>query len=209
MPVIDGVSINPVGTANPVIRQDQSGIILNVTPRVSPEGQVIMDVSAEKSQFETGTGVPIYTDVNNGTVIEAPIKDVTVANTSVSMQAGQTIVIGGMITKGTDVTEAKVPVLGDIPIIKYLFRHDLSTVTRKELLIFLTPRIIACDCDSEMHKADEISRTHFPGDDAQQMHGPLMEGGRPLPPSCHEEGQHDEKPTPPQPEKETVKNEKS
>ncbi|MFN8705823.1 MAG: type II secretion system protein GspD, partial [Planctomyces sp.] len=100
VPVVDGVSVTPVGSANPVIRQDQAGIILKVTPRISPDGRVQLDVNAEKSAFNLapGTGVPIFTDATNGNVIEAPIKDITTADTTVSVQSGQTIVLGGMIT---------------------------------------------------------------------------------------------------------------
>lgn len=199
VPVIDGVTVTPVGSASPVVRQDQAGIILKVTPRIGPEG-IVVSVVAEKSQFQTapGTGVPIYTDVTNGNVIEAPIKDITTAQTMVGVDDGQCIALGGMITKSLQVVERKVPLLGDIPLVGRLFRYDQQSKKRKELLIFLTPHIVR-DAELPEHlKETEVARMHFPMEAAEQMHGPMFrtrgdagpateltevaQGGQPLPP---------------------------
>ncbi len=77
--MVDGVNVTAVGTANPIIRQDQAGIILKMTPNVSPDGLIQIKVSAEKECFQTPTGYwrAIFTDARNGTVIQAPIKDIT------------------------------------------------------------------------------------------------------------------------------------
>ena len=164
VPVVDGVAITPVGTANPVIRQDQAGIILKVTPRISPDGRVQLDVNAEKIAFNRtpGTGVPIFTDATNGNVIEAPIKDITTADTTVSIQSGQTIVLGGMITNDQTVVTRKVPWLGDIPILGRLFRYDLNRHKRKELLVFLTPTVLEGDGHAEYIKSREAALIHMP-----------------------------------------------
>jgi type II secretory pathway component GspD/PulD (secretin) len=166
VPVVDGVAITPVGSANPVIRQDQAGIILKVTPRISPDGRVQLDVNAEKSAFNLapGTGVPIFTDATNGNVIEAPIKDITTADTTVSIQSGQTIVLGGMITNDQTVVVRKVPWLGDIPIIGRLFRYDLNRHKRKELLVFLTPTVLESDGHAEYLKGREAELIHMPAE---------------------------------------------
>ena len=58
------------------------------------------------------------------------------------MNSGQTIVLGGMITSEDIQINRKVPVLGDLPVVGNLFKYDLHTVQRKELLIFLTPQIL-------------------------------------------------------------------
>jgi type II secretory pathway component GspD/PulD (secretin) len=178
VPVVDGVSVTPVGSANPIIRQDQAGIILRVVPHISPEGEVAIEVTAEKSQFQlaAGTGVPIFTDAKNGNVVQAPIKDVTKARTTVSMLNGQTIVLGGMITKSTNKVERKLPYLGDVPYLGWLFRYDLEQVARSELLIFLTPQVIHCAADSERIREEEINRTKFPAADATQIDGRVPPG---------------------------------
>ena len=176
VPVVDGVNVTAVGTANPIIRQDQAGIILKMTPNVSPDGLIQIKVSAEKSAFklQPGTGVPIFTDARNGTVIQAPIKDITTAQATISARAGQTIVLGGMITRDEETIERRVPGLSRIPLLGRLFRYDYNNVTRKELLIFLTPHLIADDASSDAYKDAEINRTHAPLEHAEQMHGPLL-----------------------------------
>lgn len=176
VPVVDGVNVTAVGTANPIIRQDQAGIILKMTPNVSPDGLIQIKVSAEKSAFklQPGTGVPIFTDARNGTVIQAPIKDITTAQATISARAGQTIVLGGMITRDEETIERRVPGLSRIPLLGRLFRYDYNNVTRKELLIFLTPHLIADDASSDAYKDAEINRTHAPLEYAEQMHGQLL-----------------------------------
>lgn len=164
VPVVDGVSITAVGSANPVIRQEQAGIILQVTPRISPSGRIVIEVNAEKSAFRLtpGTGVPIFTDATNGNVIEAPVKDVTTANTTVSVQSGQTIVLGGMITNENRTVNRKVPWLGDLPVLGKAFRYDLQDTARTELLILLTPIQISDDSHSDCLLDQEVSRFRMP-----------------------------------------------
>lgn len=186
VPVVDGVAITGVGSANPVIRQDQAGIILRVMPRIGPDGLVLMTVNAEKSAFQLtpGTGVPIFTDATNGNVIEAPVKDVTSAETAVGARTGQTIVLGGMITRDNATVERKVPWLGDIPILGHAFRYDRVQSVRKELLIFLTPHIIDGQEHETKLKFDESSKIAMPWEDATQIHGPIFDDPALLPDSA-------------------------
>jgi type II secretory pathway component GspD/PulD (secretin) len=175
VPIVQGVNVNQnTGAVNPVVQQDDAGIILTVTPRISQDGQIVMQVIAEKSQYDLNNGVPLFTDANTGNVVTSPIKDITTANTTAKVQDGQTIVIGGLITKSEDVTESKVPYLGDIPVIGAAFRFDSRRARRTELLIFLTPRIVHGDTDIELIKQDEMERMHFFEDEAEMIYGPLM-----------------------------------
>ena len=173
VPVIDGVTITGTGIVNPNIIRDNAGVILTVTPRISPEGQIVMDVTAEKSVYP-GNGVPVFTDPTTGAVIESPIKEITTAVTSAKVLDGQTIVLGGMITKSDTTEERKVPWLGDLPIIGKAFRYDFYDNRRTELLIFLTPRIIRSDADVETIKQVEAARLHWFQDDAEAVHGPIF-----------------------------------
>ncbi|MFO1096244.1 MAG: secretin N-terminal domain-containing protein [Planctomycetaceae bacterium] len=174
VPIVNGVTLGTTGLASPQIQQQQSGIILTVTPRIGTDGQIVMQVIVEKSQFDLNNGVPVFTDAANGNVITSPIKNVTNAFTTAKVQDGQTIVIGGLITKSEDVSEAKVPYLGDIPVIGNAFRYDSRVSRRTELLIFLTPRIVHGDADIELIKQVEMERMHFFEDDAEMMFGPIM-----------------------------------
>ena len=161
VPVVDGVSLGPTGTANPVVRQDKAGIILEVTPKISETGVIFLDVKAEKSEFRSGpgSGVPIFTDATNGNVIEAPIKDITEAIATVNITSGQTVVLAGMITSGNVDSMRKIPIIGDWPIVGPLFRYEYHTERRKELLIFLTPEIIYDDDDARRISQREIEQS--------------------------------------------------
>lgn len=172
VPVTDGITQTQT-TVSPQIVRDPAGIILTVTPRISPEGEIVMEVVAEKSVY-TDEGVPVFSDVNTGTVITAPIKNISTAQTTVKVTDGQTIVLGGMITDAEDVSERKVPWLGDLPIIGPAFRYDTHITERTELLIFLTPRVIHNDAVAEHIKQVEANRIHFFQEQAEEIHGPLF-----------------------------------
>lgn len=173
VPVVNGVSVTAVGSANPVIVQSEAGIILTVTPRISPDGNIVMETLAEKSDFD-GQSVPIFTDATTGNVVESPIKNITSVQTTVSVPNGQTVVLGGMITESDTTIERKVPWLGDIPVVGIPFRYDYVSSRRKELLVFLTPRIIRNDADSEFIKQVEAERIHLQVEKAEEMQGPIF-----------------------------------
>ncbi|MDX1970880.1 MAG: secretin N-terminal domain-containing protein, partial [Planctomycetaceae bacterium] len=123
VPVVNGVTLlNNI--ANPTIERDDAGVILTVTPRISPDGNVVMQLTAEKSQYNLNSGVPVFTDVNTGNTVTAPVKDISTAVTTISVPSGQTVVLGGLITSRTDEVHRKVPWLGDIPVLGYAFRYD-------------------------------------------------------------------------------------
>lgn len=183
--------------ATPAIEQKETGINLNVVPRITPDRAVVMQITAEKSALSS-QGVDLVTNPN-GSVIRSPILDRTVAVTTVSIKDGQTVVLGGMITKNDENFERKVPYLGDLPVVGALFRHDFHRSRRSELLIFLTPRIISTDEDSELLKQIEVERISMIESEAEQIHGPIMaapppsidgapnQNFMPLPPSNYDE----------------------
>ena len=171
VPVVDGVSTTGLQVTPQIVR-DNAGLILTVVPRISPDGNVVMEVAAERSEF-TGAGVPVFVDATTGTSIESPIKEITTARATVSVPTGQTIVLGGIITRSDDTIERKVPWVGDIPYVGQLFRYDSTRTLRRELLIFLTPRVIYNDADSELIKQVEADRLHFIEHEVESMHGPL------------------------------------
>jgi len=114
------------------------GIILEVTPQISGDGQIIMDIhpiiteKAGEATFESE-------DIN----ISTPIITVREANTVVKAQDGQTMVIAGLIQEKADVQKRKVPFLGDIPGLGVLFGQTKNSSEKNELVIFLTPTILA------------------------------------------------------------------
>ncbi len=164
VPLSTGLSQTNNSTVSGVTYQ-QVGITLRVTPRITPTGMIAMNVFADKSSLD-----PIGVPINGAT---SPSISQSQAQTTVNVPNGQTIVIGGMITKSDGTDERKVPWLGDLPVVGRAFRYDKTRTQRTELLIFLTPRIVLSDIDSELIKQVESERLHFIESDAEEIHGPL------------------------------------
>jgi len=186
VPRINGFT--PSGTAGvitPTVQQRSIGIILQVTPRISPDGLVIMEVQARRDSLSNQQVSLGFSAA--GTTITSPIINTTNAQTTIGVNSGQTVIVGGMITKQDNVEERKVPLLGDIPILGQAFRYDLKQMQRTELLIFLTPRIINNDEEAEMFKQIEAERLNFIESEAERMHGPLF-GIPPMPPHGSDSG---------------------
>ena len=151
----------------------EAGIILQVTPTISPDGNIRITITAEKSQFDLNNGVILINDPVNGN-ITSPVKDITQAETTVVVQDEQTIVLGGLITKSKDTLERKVPWLSDIPLIGEIFQFKSKTTRRTELLMFLTPRVVKGNAYNEMIKQIESDRLHYTESEAEEIHGPIF-----------------------------------
>jgi len=150
---------------------ENTGLILAVTPRISPEGMVVMEIDAEKSKVgpeEDGVVVAVV----DGRDVRSPIIDVTTAQTTVSASSGETIVLGGLITKETEMIRRRVPYLSDIPVLGHLFRYDKDDVARAELLIFLTPHVVGSPEDLDRLKQTEAARMNWCLSDVHEIHGP-------------------------------------
>ena len=112
------------------------GILLNVTPSVGKDLKTITLVLApEVSQFSE------FRDLGGGVTV--PVFTSSQLTTSIVVDDGQTAVLGGLMKDTTVTTESKVPVLGDLPLIGGLFRQKETSNTRKNLLIFITARLLA------------------------------------------------------------------
>ena len=157
------------GVAQPNLEERAVGIQLTVTPRVSPDGTIVMEVVATKDQISPNNVVPVFFDPQTGTTFDSPVIDTATAQASVSVRDGQTIVLGGMITRTEGTVERKVPWLADLPVLGAVFRYDSHTVRRTELLIFLTPRIMKTPADYEEQKQVEAERMSFSVEDAEEI----------------------------------------
>jgi len=114
------------------IQFKQAKLGLLVTPQVTPERGIVLQVEVSKD-------TPRANDLQAG---GAPIIGTKKINTSIFMDNGETVVIGGIYTRNESTTENGVPLLKDIPILGYLFKNKLKSDNRTELLIFLTPTIL-------------------------------------------------------------------
>jgi len=125
---IDQVPYTVVADGVASIELKDAGISLSVTPVIVGDGNIILTVSVEKSTVDT-------------TVANPPIATRTIT-TKLLIQDQTIVVIGGVFTQSSKDSQSKTPILGDLPIIGNLFKKDDTTDVRKELLVFLAPRII-------------------------------------------------------------------
>jgi general secretion pathway protein D len=114
------------------IEQRDTGVILSVTPRVNASGLVIMEIEQESSEVVQTT----TSEIDSPT-----IRQRRVAST-VAVQSGQTVVLGGLIQDALDKTSTGIPILHNLPIIGPLFGVRDNTGRRTELLVVITPRVI-------------------------------------------------------------------
>lgn len=114
------------------IELKDTGIILSVTPRVNDSGRVILDITQEVSDVVRTT----TSGIDSPTIRQRKV------TTTVVVNDGDSLALGGLIQKRDDVTKSQVPVLGDVPIVGNLFKHKEDTERRTELLILITPHVI-------------------------------------------------------------------
>ncbi|MCW8922064.1 MAG: type IV pilus secretin PilQ [Gammaproteobacteria bacterium] len=102
---------------------------IKVTPQITPDDTIIMDLTVNKDSVgEVFSGIPSI--------------DTREVQTQVLVNNGDTIVLGGIYEQVTRDEVDKVPVLGDLPLVGFLFRHTLESDQKAELLIFVTPKIL-------------------------------------------------------------------
>jgi general secretion pathway protein D len=135
VPFISNSQTTSTGLIVNSVQYQDIGIILKVTPRIDPNGMVEMTVDPEISKL-VDTTVKIAEGVNAFQFTKRS------ASTKVIIPSGKTVVIGGLISNDDTKTENRIPILGSIPVIGYLFRHTVTKKVKKELLIFLTPTIV-------------------------------------------------------------------
>ncbi|MFH1678963.1 MAG: hypothetical protein ABH914_05045, partial [Candidatus Omnitrophota bacterium] len=118
-------------------RQEKYGIILKVLPQINKLGYVTLTIEPEVSE-KSGQ----KTLSSQGLSVELPIIDRQTSSTTVMIKDGDTLIIGGLTKNKTTETVQKVPILGDIPLLGLLFRHKAKEVVKKDLLIFISPKIL-------------------------------------------------------------------
>jgi type IV pilus assembly protein PilQ len=117
---------------NPVSQLQTIGIQLKVTPHLTQDKKIVMDLHPEVSDLST------QSTVQGGVIINT-----SEADTRVMVDDGQTAVIGGLIRTNDSHVRRGVPLLKDIPLLGMLFRSDNTIKQNRELIIFVTPRLLA------------------------------------------------------------------
>ncbi|MDZ4202957.1 MAG: secretin and TonB N-terminal domain-containing protein [Gallionella sp.] len=133
-PIINGTTTIP-GTTTETATTVTEGVLLSVTPQISADGYITLDVMPVVNKI-IGTAV---SPSGNST---SPIMETKQTTTLVRLKDGETAVIGGLIMEEDAETDRRVPGLGNAPVVGWAFKGKYSNKVRKELVIFITPHVI-------------------------------------------------------------------
>lgn len=126
----------------PDIKQEEIGLTIKVTPRINPDGTVVL--TFEETFQNLGTPQEVPGSGVDGASSRWPSPVTRKLSGSISVSNGQTVILGGLVTQTKTESEGGIPVLKNIPWIgRYLFGYTDYSDTRDELLIFLTPHVFA------------------------------------------------------------------
>ncbi len=153
VPVPIGSSLLPVQSGNnslfaQTIQFRDTGVILTVTPRINASGLVSLNIAQEVSN-----AVP-----NTTSGIVAPVITKSSFQTSVVVNDGQALALGGIIATTQTLTKNRIPLLGDIPGIGLLFGSTSNSTSRKEIVLMLTPHVIQTS-DQQESTTQEFLKT--------------------------------------------------
>ena len=154
------------------------GIVLTVTPRITSKGEVTMDVT------QTANDLQGFTSFN------APIINQRLAQTTVTVGDGETIILGGIIRNEVKATTNKIPILGDIPILGNLFKSTDKSKTKTELMVLLTPRIVRNDEDARKLRDEQMKKMspQSQGNINKVTPPPIKKDGKKVPPPKKDDG---------------------
>jgi general secretion pathway protein D len=137
--VATGTSDAPIVNS---VQYEDTGVILKVTPRVNRGGMVMMDISQEVSQVTATT----TSSIGSPTFQQRKI------DSSVAVQDGETVVLGGLISDSKTQSKSGVPYLQDVPVLGNLFRDTGNNTGRTELMVLITPHVV-----DDLRKARKIT----------------------------------------------------
>jgi type II secretory pathway component GspD/PulD (secretin) len=131
------------------------GLKLIVTPKIDEDNYITMTVHPEVSTARR------VAEVDNALAV-----DTTQADTTMMVKDGETVVLGGLMKNTKSDTEQKIPILGDIPLLGYLFRSTQKELQKTEILVFITPHILTNEnradvCREEIESVMERTQTSF------------------------------------------------
>ena len=132
-PVVTSTSTSTAGQQTSAYEYRNIGINLTVTPRINPQRFVVMEIAQTADNLKDSTKI----DGN-----DVPIITKREMKAQIAVPSHSTVALGGLVSNERRKSRAKVPILGDIPILGTLFRYDKDTDNRTELLVLLTPYVL-------------------------------------------------------------------
>jgi general secretion pathway protein D len=163
IPTVTGSTVTPGTTTSGIVTSNQyvdTGVQLAVTPRVNQGGQISLDLAVELSSVADSTQIP-------GAVPNTPAFNKTTAQSVITVQSGQTILLGGLIEETKGRGSKGLPILSDIPIVGALFGEQNREDNRQELVMLITPTLIPANQDltdvtNELRKKMQYLQDEFP-----------------------------------------------
>ena len=156
-PVVTSTSTSTAGQQTSGYEYRNIGIELTVTPRINPQRYVVMEISQSADNLKDTTKI----DEN-----DVPIITKREMKAQIAVASRSTIALGGLVSNERRKSRAKVPILGDIPILGTLFRYDKDTDNRTELLVLLTPYVLTTPEEAQreterLHSATAASKVKW------------------------------------------------
>jgi general secretion pathway protein D len=139
VPISTGTAVSTISAGAPIVNSIEyrdTGVILKITPRVNAGGLVLLDIAQEVSDVQPLSVAQKTSGIDSPTIQQRKIA------TSIAVQDGETIAIGGLIRNQVDKGRSTVPVLGDIPVLGHLFGDTTGGLVRTELVVLLTPHVV-------------------------------------------------------------------
>jgi type IV pilus assembly protein PilQ len=124
-----GREVTYSGGADAAPQSKDTGTIIGITPQINNDGYIVLEIELEKSTVAPGSG-------------SLPTVDKTNVNTTLQVQDGEEILVGGIVEEQESRQEMKIPFLSNLPFIKHLFTRELNTPNSKEIVILITPKIV-------------------------------------------------------------------
>jgi len=140
------------------------GNTLVVKPSVNKDNFITLAVKPEISN-KVGDQAFVFA----GATVTSPIIDKRTLDSNVLIKSGDTLAIGGLLQDETSKGRTKVPVMGDIPLLGYLFQEHLNARTKRNLLVFVTPTIIEQHYGTGLE--DQVSGLHHSGEEFADPNG--------------------------------------
>lgn len=177
VPILAGTVVSGTGVSQQNIDRVDVGVNLFVTPRITPDGRVLLRLAPEVSNL--GDLIPLGNG-QSGQVINQQKLETTVATND-----GETVVIGGLITTLDNKQENKIPWLGDLPYVGAAFRYRTQNRQKRELLVIMTPHIVRTPEEAQRILMMEARRMDWILGDVCKVHGPGgLESILPYRPNC-------------------------
>jgi general secretion pathway protein D len=162
VPITTQSAVSVLTTGAPLVNSvsyRDTGVILSITPRINKSGRVLLDIEQEVSSVVPTTS----SEINSPTIRQRRVR------TTVMLNDGEGLALGGMMQTNKSVANTQIPIIGDLPLLGNAFKQKDNQIGKTELIIIITPHVIR-NLDEARAVTDEFRRelsVHIPRDRGQ------------------------------------------